>query len=92
MVNNTKEFKMAAIIDRIEDDCTKALHVYDSYIKEIKYNENDKSMTFKYNNVRIPQISISLSNLISRQDLDDKLSNYISSDSPDIDINYITIE
>ena len=45
---------MAAIIDRIEDDCTKALHVYDSYIKEIKYNENDKSMTFKYNNVRIP--------------------------------------
>ena len=83
---------MAAIIDRIEDDCTKALHVYDSYIKEIKYNENDKSMTFKYNNVRIPQISVSLSNLISKQDLDDKLSNYISSDSPDIDINYITIE
>ncbi len=83
---------MAAIIDRIEDDCTKALHVYDSYIKEIKYNENDKSMTFKYNNVRIPQISVSLSNLISRQDLDNKLSNYISSDSPDIDINYMTIE
>ena len=83
---------MAAIIDRIEDDCTKALHVYDSYIKEIKYNENDKSMTFKYNNVRIPQISVSLSNLISKQDLDDKLSNYISSDSPDIDINYMTIE
>lgn len=83
---------MAAIIDRIEDDCTKALHVYDSYIKEIKYNENDKSMTFKYNNVRIPQISVSLSNLISKQDLDNKLSNYISSDSPDIDINYITIE
>ena len=83
---------MAAIIDRIEDDCTKALHVYDSYIKEIKYNENDKSMTFKYNNVRIPQISVSLSNLISKQDLDNKLSNYISSDSPDIDINYMTIE
>ena len=82
---------MAAIIDRIEDDCTKALHVYDSYIKEIKYNENDKSMTFKYNNVRIPQISVSLSNLISKQDLDNKLSNYIS-DSPDIDINYMTIE
>ena len=83
---------MAAIIDRIEDDCTKALHIYDSYIKEIKYNENDKSMTFKYNNVRIPQISVSLSNLISRQDLDNKLSNYISSDSPDIDINSMTIE
>ena len=83
---------MAAIIDRIEDDCTKALHVYASYIKEIKYNENDKSMTFKYNNVRIPQISVSLSNLISKQDLDNKLSNYISSDSPDIDINYMTIE
>ena len=83
---------MAAIIDRIEDDCTKALHVYDSYIKEIKYNENDKSMTFKYNNVRIPQSSVSLRNRIINQDLDNKLSNYISSDSPDIDINYMTIE